>query len=288
MIILSWNIQNGKGCDGIVSLERIADVVQGMCEPDVICLQEVTRGLSYGDDQMAPDQPAQLAELFSGYELVFGAAVDAIGDDNRRWQFGNLTLSRLPILSAFCHPLPQPAEPGIRHMPRQATEVCVAVDGNTLRVINTHLEFHSQRQRLEQIVRLRAVQIDVAANVHSPPVFDDLGPYRRIDRPLDCVVCGDFNMGPSADEYGTMLEPLPHIGSSFSDAWRIVHGAHPHDPTCGIFDRAQWPEGPHCRDYFFVAGDVTDAVQNVSVNTQTNASDHQPLLLELTVGTTDR
>ena len=41
--VLSWNIQNGEGVDGVISLERIADTIFSMSNPDVICLQEVSR-----------------------------------------------------------------------------------------------------------------------------------------------------------------------------------------------------------------------------------------------------
>ena len=41
--ILSWNIQNGEGVDGKISLNRIADTIFSMATPDVICLQEVSR-----------------------------------------------------------------------------------------------------------------------------------------------------------------------------------------------------------------------------------------------------
>ena len=61
----------------------------------------------------------------------------------------------------------------------------------------------------------------------------------------------------------------------------VVHPDRPHDPTCGIYDHAQWPEGPHCRDFFFVAGDCVRVVSSMRVNTETDASDHQPLMIEI-------
>ena len=36
--ILRWNIQNGEGVDGAISLERIAATIFNMSAPDVICL----------------------------------------------------------------------------------------------------------------------------------------------------------------------------------------------------------------------------------------------------------
>ena len=78
-IILSWNIQNGKGTDGVISLERTASVIKAMCDPDVICLQEVSRHLQLSADGPAPDHIAEISALFPDYETIFGAAVEEIG-----------------------------------------------------------------------------------------------------------------------------------------------------------------------------------------------------------------
>jgi endonuclease/exonuclease/phosphatase family metal-dependent hydrolase len=50
---------------------------------------------------------------------------------------------------------------------------------------------------------------------------------------------------------------------------------------CGLFDREQWDEGPHCRDYFFVTPDLAARTVDLVVDLETDASDHQPLLLVL-------
>ena len=55
----------------------------------------------------------------------------------------------------------------------------------------------------------------------------------------------------------------------------------PNDPTCGMFDRDQWPGGPHCRDFLFVTGDVASCVRAIEVDLETDASDHQPVRLDL-------
>lgn len=282
MIVLSWNIQNGKGVDDVISLQRIASIIREMCDPDVICLQEVTRHLALDADGFAPDQVEELSQLFPEYTLTFGSAVEAsVYGSQTRWQFGNATLSRLPILSVFHHPLPEPAESGIRHMPRQATEITVAGPEKPLRIINTHFEFHSAQQRMMQVERLRTLQCEVLANAQTPPDRDNSGPYQVVARPGDCVLCGDFNMETKFPEYATMLAPDCHGATMFQDAWTLVNENLPHEPTCGIFDHVQWPDGEHCRDFFFVSPDIAKTVTEVRVNTQTNASDHQPLMLVL-------
>lgn len=282
MIVLSWNIQNGKGVDDVISLERIASIIREMCDPDVICLQEVTRHLALNEEGFAPDQAQELSQLFPEYKLTFGSAVEAsVYGSGKLWQFGNATLSRLPVLSVFHHSLPQPAESGIRHMPRQATEITVAAPEKPLRIVNTHLEFHSAQQRMMQVDRLRALQGEVIANEQTPPNRDDAGPYQLVARPGDCVLCGDFNMETEFVEYAKMLAPDENGNTVFQDAWKLTNGDAAHDPTCGIYDHVQWPHGEHCRDFFFVSPDVAKTVTEVRVNTQTNASDHQPLMLQL-------
>lgn len=282
MIVLSWNIQNGKGTDDVISLKRIASVIREMCDPDVICLQEVARHLALDSEGYAPDQIVDLAALFPEYDLTFGPAVEAnVYGSQTRWQFGNVTLSRLPVLAVFHHPLPQPAESGTRHMPRQATEVTVAAPDMPLRIVNTHLEFHSAKQRMMQVRRLREIQSEVVANAHTPPDRDAQGPYQMIARPAACVMCGDFNMETDFPEYREMLSVDTEGSIPVQDAWPLANGEQPHDPTCGIHDQVQWPAGPHCRDFFFVTPEIATMVEEVRVDTLTDASDHQPLMLRL-------
>jgi endonuclease/exonuclease/phosphatase family metal-dependent hydrolase len=265
--IVTWNIQCGKGCDGVVDLARIANVVRAMGEADVICMQEVTRY----DPEIAggADQAAELSALFPGYRWIFGP-----GLDRPPRQFGNLLLTRLPVLQVFLHLLPQPAEGGIKHMQRQAIEVVLAARAGPLRVMTTHLEYYSARHRAVQIERLRALQDEVAANEASPPKAA-ASPYDPTPRPASLVLCGDLNLLPGDAEYESVFRP-PII-----DSWRRAHPGEPHPPTTGAFDRAQWPMGGHCRDYFGLTSDVARRVEALEVDLDTDASDHQPLRLML-------
>ena len=263
-VIVSWNIQNGKGVDGKISLERIASVIRAMADPDVICLQEISRNLALDDSARKPDQIAELRALFPGYAVSFGAAVET-GDALGNWQFGNATLSRLPVLSVFRHALPQPAQPGIRHMPRIAIESNLTTPTGPLRIVNTHLEYHSAAQRLAQIGRIVEIDREVLANREQPPAFPAAGPYVDVGRAAPTVTCGDFNMQPYSDEYRKMLAPAPgHPG--LRDAWAVLHPDAPHDPTCGVHDHVQWTEGAHCRDFFFVTEHLAGSVRRISVD----------------------
>ena len=67
------------------------------------------------------------------------------------------------------------------------------------------------------------------------------------------------------------------------DAWETKQEGIFHSPTCGIFDQKQWKIGPHCRDYFFISQSLAKQINEISVNTKTDASDHQPIRLVLDV-----
>ena len=265
--IVTWNIQNGKGCDGAIDLSRIARVIRAMGEADVICLQEIARN----DPAFAggADQVAQLEALFPGYTGIFGPAL-ARGER----QYGNLLLSRLPLLQGFNHLLPHPAEGGIKHMQRQAIEAVVQTRRGPLRVMTTHLEYFSAAHRAAQIGRLRALHQEIAEN-EARPAKAGASPYDAVPRPASLVLCGDLNFLPEDTEYGELFQrPL-------LDAWRCCKKNEKHPSTTGLHDRAQWPMGGHCRDYFVLTSDVAARIASIEMDAATDASDHQPLRLAL-------
>lgn len=278
--IISWNIQSGRGVDGIIDLDRIAQAIRAMGQADVICLQEVARFVPEIAD--GADQLTALADRFPEYTAFFGAAIDRLGaQDGPRRAFGNLILTRLPALQLFQHSLPQPPDPMVKSMPRQASEIVVAKSEDPLRIITTHLEYFSASQRSAQIEYLRFLHTEVGANAQKPPATPGQGIFAPAPRPASLVICGDFNCPALSPQYERILAPFPAETPSLCDAWTRVYPGQPHAPTCGVFDREQWQEGPHCRDFFFVTEDIAPWVETVEVNVATRASDHQPLRLVL-------
>lgn len=280
--ILTWNIQYGWGADEVLDLDRIAANIHAFAgEADVICLQELARHFPELDDGVGADQPAFFNARFFQYDSYFGSALDRAGPSrSRRRQFGNMVLSRLPMLEVRSYPLPQPAQSGLKHMRRVAIEAVIATAAGPLRVTTTHLEFHSEAQRLAQVDALRAIHQEACANSASPPEAAG-GTYEIVPRPPEAVLCGDFNFEVDAPDYRRMTAPFQDGAPALLDAWRVRHGERPHDPTCGIFDRDQWPQGDHTRDFCFVSAPLAARVKDVMVDTKTNASDHQPVLLVL-------
>ena len=278
--IVSWNIQNGFGSDGILSLKRIAQTIVEMGEPDIICLQEVSVHMTLQDGSV-DDQVQALSSLFEGYTHFFGKAVDTLAaDQSQREQFGNLILSRYPVHNVFYHHLPQPHDGPIKQMPRQMVELSVQTPSAPLRIMTTHLEYHSARQRQEQVKKIMAIQSEVSALENDPPKAESSGPYVQMIRPGRCVLCGDFNFLTNSTEYLEITNPQTQH-NPLVDAWTLYSSDKPHPPTCGVYDSLQWPQGPHCRDFIFITPNLKDSVKNMTVNTNTNGSDHQPLMLKL-------
>ncbi len=271
MEILSWNIQAAKGVDEVISTERIANDIKQFADADVICLQEVMC-------TPASNQVAEFTALFNGYTPVFGAAIDRLYPGGRL-QFGNMILTRLPLLQIFLHKLPQPAEPDCKYMPRQAVEVVVQADDELLRVTTLHLEYFAAGQRAAQVnylVNHHAECLDRFRHPSPEPGQEQFEPLAQTSRN---IYCGDFNLTVDSPDYRTMVQEGNNDG--LVDCWRQVHQQASHDPTCGIYDRVQWEEGPHCRDFFFASPDVAPSLKEFSVNQKTAASDHQPFKIAL-------
>jgi endonuclease/exonuclease/phosphatase family metal-dependent hydrolase len=279
-VVTSWNIQYGKGVDGVVDLRRIVDTARRMGAFDVLCVQEIAVHFDEMGGGAQIDQGAELAALLPGYTPLFGAAVDLRGQDGRRQKFGNMVLSRLPVLEASVYPLPRPAEAGIQHMPRNV--VCAVVDtrAGPLRVMTTHVEFHSRAQQAAQARFLRALHADLAANDRRPPVAGP-GPYRARKPAIGTVICGDFNFEPGEPPYAAITAPFADGTDNLLDAWKLRWPTKPHAPTCGIHDRAQWAQGAHARDFMFVSAGLASRIDDIKVDTETAASDHQPVRLAL-------
>src|SRR3954466_2483597 len=109
MRLASYNIQYSLGKDGRYDIGRIAETVRGA---DIIALQEVERFYKRSGDI---DQVTELARLLPDYHWMFGPALDLDtpapggpgGPAQRRRQFGNMVLSRLPIVSSRNFLLPK-------------------------------------------------------------------------------------------------------------------------------------------------------------------------------------
>ena len=293
MKLITWNIQWCRGCDGRVDPARIARICRDMADFDVLCLQEVARGFDTGlEGSHGEDQFRLLAEALPGYMLIEGIATDRAANTvaGPRRQFGNAIFSRLPVLQAQRHLLPWPADANQPSMQRVAVEITIRLSSHYLRVTTTHLEYYSKTQRAVQVESLRALQGLAASHSRVRPAqrrADQVGsPFEPVACPVSAILTADFNFLPDDPSYARLQAPIEGSSSearvpAYRDAWALAHPGVVHAPTVGVHDKAQWPGDPFCFDFIFVTEDLAPRVESVSVNALTDASDHQPVLLQM-------
>ncbi|HEY4625332.1 MAG: endonuclease/exonuclease/phosphatase family protein [Geodermatophilales bacterium] len=246
--IVTFNIHHGVGADGRHDLPRLARLLAS-AEADVICLQEVDR--HYGQRSEEVDQALLLSRALD-MQLAWGPSIDEerAGDERRR-QYGNALLSRLPILISDVHRLPGSGEP------RTALRTMVELDGGALWVTATHLSVGEQEQRAAQVAALAAL--------HTEPM--ETG-----------VIVGDFNSPPDAPE-------LDALRQRFTDAWQLAQ-ARGDQAGWRLWRRDQGDTFPSSGarrriDQVWVSPGV--AVAAAQVLDAEGASDHLPVVVDLEV-----
>jgi len=258
--------------------------VQRLGDFDVLCLQEVAD--NFPDPRLAgsagEDQFAVLAALLPGHAAVAGIATDHPGDDGRRRRFGNLILSRLPVRQVFRHLLPFPVDPGVNGMPRIALEAVLAAPFGEIRVITTHLEWYSRPQRSAQVEALRAIYAEGHGHARQGAVTDTAGgPFQTYRRPAATVIAGDFNLEHDDPLHQRMLDPFADDTPPLADAWDLVNAGVAYPATFKVHEK--WVPGDpelHC-DFIFVSAELRPRVRRVRSDRDTQASDHQPVMVEL-------
>ena len=292
MKIVTYNIQYGRGRDGRFDLDRIADAVSGA---DVIALQEVERFWSRSG---GADQPRLLARRFPGHYPAYGPGVDlhlagaGPGEDGagKRRQFGNMLLTRAPLLTVRHHLLPKYASLGPpMSLQRSALEGVIAVRGGHLRLYSVHLTHLSAETRLPQIEALLKVHADAVRE--GPPVSgsglpdewtrDGMPP----PAPREAILLGDFNMEPDSVEYARIVGPMSPYGGritnpeGFVDAW--VEAGNDAGNDTGAGTTAEVRGRPVRLDYCFASAGLRDRIRAVRVDADADGSDHQPVWMEI-------
>ena len=84
-------------------------------------------------------------------------------------------------------------------------------------------------------------------------------------------MCGDFNLKHDDPHHRQMLD------GGFVDAWQALNPGKPRQDTFHLYDG----ETPYCCDYIFVTPDLVPRLRSLRIDTETQASDHQPLIVEL-------
>jgi len=282
--LITWNVQWCRGVDGRVDPARIASEARTLADFDVLCVQEIAD--NFPDPRLAgnsdENQFAILAAQLPGYEAAPGIATDYPAEGGRRRRFGNMILSRLPVRQVYRHLLPYPLDPGVPAMPRIAVEAIVSPPFGDVRVITTHLEYYSAKQRMAQAEALRAIYAEGHAYARDAQItMDDRSPFHTFVRPKATIITGDFNFEPDGPEHPRMLAPFGDGTPPLHDAWQVAHPGEPHPSTFCIYQKAD-PCGDelHC-DFIFVSDELKSRVRSLVVDQKTQAADHQPVILTL-------
>ena len=285
MRLVAYNIQYGTGKDSRVDIDRI---VSEVAEADVIAMQEVDR---YWARSEMVDQVAAITERLPAHHWVYGPGVDldaSIRNSNgtlvnRRRQFGNLLLSRHPILASKNQLLPKMRFHTQLSLQRTMLDGVIDCPGGLVRVASIHFAHAAEPERLAQVAALRAFQREagrdggVLSGRHANwPEGEASPPW-----PPQSILLGDFNMSPDEAAYTAMVgSDDPKYGriteyDGYLDAWILQDGA----PDGG--HTKYEPTGNRRIDYAFVSPDLAEAVRSVQVDKDAQGSDHQPLWLDI-------
>ena len=237
----TFNIHHGVGADGRLDLARTADAIAAT-DATLVGLQEVDRTL----------RPA------------------ATGSTRRRgwasasaWTSSTAPRSTATLRTRPCRRAPPAlrqrtavrpprafvagtaAAGAARREARGLLDARVDVDGTTVRVLVTHLQNRSGRERQEQAAHI----VDLLAGDG--------------ERPAPTVLLGDMNAGPDAPEMRVLTAVL-------TDAWAAVGDGPGHTFAA---------RRPFARiDHVLVSSGLTPVAAEVA---DTRASDHRPVVAEL-------
>jgi endonuclease/exonuclease/phosphatase family metal-dependent hydrolase len=298
-LVVTYNIQWGKGKDEQVDLDRIARTI---ASADIIALQEVER---HWRPMEHADQVVRLASLLPEHHYVFGVSVDVDGSrmtesgrvEHLRRQYGNLVLSRWPIASTRTFPLRKYPVHGHIIDRSMVIEANVSHPTHPFRVYSTHLNFLSRRQRLIQVGELIEIIDDaprqggpaVGVGVEDSQFGED---WMALPReafppvPASAIVLGDFNMHVGSPEYDGLVGPIDpcygrlHEGGLLADALTVA--GMPEDE--GWTHPGEDAYGPKRIDHCFVTIDLVDRVRRGWIDYDADGSDHQPVWVELDIG----
>ena len=238
--ILVYNIHAGKDRGGRDNIDRVAGIVR-LAGSDVAFLQEVD---SVTERSGWISQLDTLAHA-TGLRGVFGRTLNYQGGG-----YGIATLTRLPIIRDSMISLPViPAQQraGGSYEPRGLLEVITVLGGDTIALLNTHLDPSGD----DRFRRQEVATIIVHAKAHAASG-------------MRVLVGGDFNSTPES----AVQEMLREAG--FHDLWA----------ECGRGPGLTYPDTVPLKriDYLFHLGGFR--CQRTMV-LDSLASDHRPLLVIL-------
>ncbi|MFZ2102247.1 MAG: endonuclease/exonuclease/phosphatase family protein, partial [Oricola sp.] len=264
--VVTYNIQYGIGLDGRYDLERIVDAVR---DADVIAFQEVTRGFmrNEGHDMVAEIEallPDRFAVHHMPADVDFGSRIENGKAAQNRFQFGNMVVSRWPVLSARGHLLPRTARTAALNLQRGALEALIDTPLGPLRFYSVHLDHLDAEERIAQIEALKRIAFAASRTGTAVTGLAEFG-FSELPIAEDFILLGDFNLEPDLAEYRAMLAEDGHlVDASASDSrWSWTDPAN--------------RERVKRLDYGFATPALSEKVGEVLVDQAAEGSDHMPV-----------
>jgi endonuclease/exonuclease/phosphatase family metal-dependent hydrolase len=221
-----------------------------------------------------------------GFEVDYSSKDDNGIITNARRGFGNMVLSRWPILYSRAHSLPRPATEvsadfyPLVDLPRVVLEVVINVNSNAIRFISVHLSHLPGEQRIAQINALKSLVTSLPSEMQLWDDDPQLSVYtdgmKAPPIPKSTLIAGDFNFEADSDDYAEMMKPLKGTSDALIDAWLSSKKRLSDEGTCLEYD------GQFSRlDYLFITPDLQGCVIRANSDQNNLSSDHFPLFFEL-------
>ena len=241
----------------------------------------------------------ELAALFPTYHWVYGPGVDVDADivesnghvRHRRRQFGNMLLSKTPILSSRNHVLPKHGLLDAFSLQRSLLEGVINTSSGPLRVFSTHFSHCSPQERRDQaealldIIRRGPDQGGSWSGNNASAHWTETG--NAPPMPHQAIVMGDFNLTPKDAEYDILVGPWDVAHGRLSkrdnlvDVWDFSKSGDFEQPTCTERAQGNRPVRSVRLDYAFVTPDLAPKIKSMSVEVEAQGSDHEPIFVEL-------
>ena len=287
MKIVTYNVHYGVGLDGRYDIARIADAVR---DADLVALQEVSRGNpgNEGRDMVAELRealPAHFSVYASPFAVDMGSRIEGGRAVDLHFEFGNMVLSRTPILSSRNLVLPRRRSLDRLNLQRGALEAMVDTPFGPVRFYSVHLDHRSPDERLMQVRHLMREALAYPLTGGALSGVTEMG-FPEPPHPEAFMLLGDFNMLPDGAEYREICGAPDHeFGTALVmdravDAARLAGGGEP-AVTCVDLD-APGDEARMKRiDYGFVSAGLAARVRSTRVDATAAGSDHRPVWFEL-------
>jgi len=211
--IVTYNIHKCRGLDGRVQPQRIVEVLREV-EADIIALQEVAH---MGHGRRTDNQAAFIADEL-GLHYCFG--------ENRKFRggrYGNVILSRLPVISEQNYDLSRPGREE-----RGCLRTDVILNGAILHIYNVHLGV-AYLERRHQGRRLVGSDILARGDLQGPRIL--LGDFNEWLRGLTTRLLaehfGSADIRVHLGRKHTYPGPLPllHLDNIYFDDGLRLEGA---------------------------------------------------------------